>query len=71
MARKASTLLEPGHEAEWAQINRDEAEQQRESARALSPAERIAIGQRLSRQAFSLLVESVRAGHAPERALRT
>ena len=38
MSRSARTLLEPGHEAEWAAINREEAAQLRASNLALSPA---------------------------------
>jgi mannose/cellobiose epimerase-like protein (N-acyl-D-glucosamine 2-epimerase family) len=63
------TLLEPGHEAEWAEINREKSEYHRTHARALTPAERIEEGQRLSQQAVSLLNASVKAGHAPRRAL--
>lgn len=66
---RSRTLLEPGHEAEWARINREEAEQLRASNMALSPVERLEVGQRLSQQAVSLLVSSVKAGHAPRRAL--
>lgn len=65
------TLLEPGHEAEWARINREEAEQLRASHMALTPAQRLELGQKLSQQAVRLLVASVKAGHAPERALRS
>jgi mannose/cellobiose epimerase-like protein (N-acyl-D-glucosamine 2-epimerase family) len=71
MSRSARTLLEPGHEAEWAAINREESEQLRASNLALSPAERLEQGQRLSQQAVSLLVASVKAGHVPRRALWT
>lgn len=62
-------LLATGHEAEWAQINEEEARQEAEFAASLSMEERVALGQRLSQQAFSLLVASVKAGHVPERAL--
>ncbi len=62
-------LLAPGNEAEWAKINREEERQEAEFARALSIGERVAYGQRLSQQAVSLLTASVKAGHAPERAL--
>jgi hypothetical protein len=62
------TLLEPGRETEWAVINREEEEQERASTMALSPAERIKAGQRLSQQAIALLASSIRAGHAPRRA---
>jgi mannose/cellobiose epimerase-like protein (N-acyl-D-glucosamine 2-epimerase family) len=68
-SRRRGTLLEPGHEAEWAEINRVEAEQLRASNMALSPVERLEAGQRLSQQAVSLLASSVKAGHAPRRAL--
>jgi hypothetical protein len=62
-------LLAPGNDAEWARINREEAEQLRASNLALTPAQRLELGQRLSQQAVSLLVASVKAGHAPRRAL--
>ena len=61
-------LLSPGHEAEWAQINREEAAYHRSSAMALSPAERLQVGQKLSQQAVALLAASIRAGHVPRRA---
>lgn len=61
-------LLSPGHEAEWATINREEHEQLRASNMALTPAQRIEQGQRLSQQAVKLLAISIRAGHAPARA---
>ncbi len=62
-------LLSVGHEAEWAEINREEAEQLRASNMALTPAQRLEVGQRLSQQAVALLAASIRAGHAPRRAL--
>lgn len=62
-------LLAPGNEAEWAKINREEEREEAEFAQSLSLAERVAYGQKLSQQAVSLLVASVKAGHAPERAL--
>ncbi len=61
-------LLAPGNEEEWARINREEAEQLRASNLALSPAQRLEQGQRLSEQAVSLLASSIKAGHVPERA---
>jgi mannose/cellobiose epimerase-like protein (N-acyl-D-glucosamine 2-epimerase family) len=69
MAPRSRTLLEPGHEVEWARINREEAEQLRAINLQLTPAQRLTQGQKLSQQAVSLLVASVKAGHAPERAL--
>lgn len=68
-SRSTPTLLEPGHEAEWAEINRAEAEQTRASNMALTPIQRLDQGQALSQQAVSLLAASVKAGHAPRRAL--
>jgi len=62
-------LLAPGNEAEWARINREEAEQQRASTMAMTPSQRLEQGQKLSQQAVSLLVASIKAGHAPRRAL--
>lgn len=66
--RAGTPLLSPGHEAEWAVINREEAEQMRAINMALTPAQRLEQGQKLSRQAVSLLAASIRAGHAPARA---
>jgi hypothetical protein len=62
-------LLSPGHEEEWAQINKEEEEQLHASNLALTPAQRLEVGQRLSEQAVSLLVAGYRAGLVPQRAL--
>jgi hypothetical protein len=62
-------LLAPGNEAEWARINREEAEYRRADALALSPAQRIQQGQELSQQAMELLGSSIKAGHVTRRAL--
>jgi hypothetical protein len=62
-------LLSVGHEAEWAEINREEAEHHRRTNMAMSPAQRLEIGQELSQQAVELLAASIRAGHVPRRAL--
>lgn len=69
MATRVRPLLGPGNEAEWVEINREEAEQLRASNMALTPTQRLEQGQKLSQQAVSLLVSSVKAGHAPRRAL--
>lgn len=70
MATRADKpLLAPGNEAEWAQINEEEARQEAEFATSLSMDERVTFGQMLSQQAVSILVASVEAGHAPRRAL--
>jgi hypothetical protein len=61
-------LLAPGNEAEWAEINREEAEYHRRTTRALTTAERIEEGQKLSQMAVSLLAASIRGGNVPERA---
>jgi len=63
----ATPLLSVGHEAEWAVINREEAEQMRALNMALTPVQRLEQGQKLSQQAVSLLAASIRAGHAPRR----
>lgn len=62
------TLLEPGHEAEWAVLNREKLEYHRRTAQALTPSERVASGLTLSRQAVQLLASTIRAGHVPPRA---
>lgn len=62
-------LLSAGHEAEWERINREEAEQMRASNMALTPAQRLMVGQRLSEQAVKLLAAAIRSGHVPRRAL--
>jgi hypothetical protein len=66
---RSRPLLATGNEVEWAEINREKAEYHRRAARALTPAQRIELGQKLSQQAMSLLAVSVRAGHVPRRAL--
>jgi len=68
MGTNGKTLLESGHEGEWAELNREKIEYRRRSAAALTPAERIAEGQRLSRQAVALLASAIRSGRVPERA---
>jgi len=62
-------LLAPGNEAAWAKVNEEEAREEAEFAAKLSMDERVTYGQKLSQQAVSLLVASVKAGHAPSRAL--
>lgn len=62
------TLLEPGHEAEWAELNREKRDYQQRAAGALTPSERVASGLVLSRQAVQLLASTIRAGHVPPRA---
>lgn len=62
------TLLEPGHEAEWARLNREKQEYHHRRARAMTPSERVAAGQKLSKQAVSLLASSIRSGNVPLRA---
>lgn len=69
MASHGRSLLAPGNEVEWARINEEEARQEAEFAASLSMNERVTFGQNLSQQAVSLLVSSVKAGHAPRRAL--
>lgn len=66
--RPHKTLLEPGHEAEWAELNREKREYHQAQARALTPSQRIARGQKLSQQAVSLLASMMRGGHVPGRA---
>jgi hypothetical protein len=61
-------LLAPGNEAEWAELNREKQEYHHRTARALTPSERIARGQKLSQQAVALLAATIRAGHVPRRA---
>jgi hypothetical protein len=67
-SRDRTPLLSVGHEAEWAEINREKREYHQRTTRALTPSERIAQGQTLSQQAVSLLASSIRAGHVPRRA---
>lgn len=62
------TLLAPGNEEEWARLNAEKREYHQRTARALTPSERVARGQKLSQQAVSLLASTIKAGHVPERA---
>ncbi len=66
--RSRKTLLEPGHEAEWAELNREKREYHQRNARALTPSQRVAQGQKLSQQAVSLLASMIRGGNVPPRA---
>lgn len=68
-ARRRKPLFAPGNEAEWARINEEKAREEAEFAASLSMDERVTYGQKLSQQGVSLLVASVKAGHAPRRAL--
>jgi hypothetical protein len=69
MTEYPSPPLRAGYEAEWAQLNREEAEQLRASNMALTPAQRLQVGQKLSQQAVALLAASIRVGHVPRRVL--
>jgi mannose/cellobiose epimerase-like protein (N-acyl-D-glucosamine 2-epimerase family) len=68
MGSRHKTLLEPGHEAEWAELNREKREYHQRTTRAMTPSQRIAEGQKLSQQAVELLAASIRAGNVPSRA---
>lgn len=63
-ARK--TLLEPGHEDEWAEINEADDREEAEFAAKLSISERLEFGQKLCDQAFSFY----NAVHARDRGPR-
>jgi mannose/cellobiose epimerase-like protein (N-acyl-D-glucosamine 2-epimerase family) len=65
MASRSERLLEPGHEAEWAKINEEEARQEAEFAASLSMTERLEFGQRLCDQAFDLFNAVRASGHGP------
>ncbi len=69
MSTRRTPLLSAGHEAEWARINQEEAEQMRAINMALTPSQRLEQGQKLSEQAVELLVAGYKAGLVPERAL--
>ena len=66
--RPRKTLLEPGHEAEWAELNREKREYHIHAARELTPSERVAQGEKLSKQAVQLLASTIRRGHVQPRA---
>jgi hypothetical protein len=68
-AQRRTPLLGPGHEREWAQINAEEQAQLNASNLALTIAERLEVGQKLSQDAVAMLVAGYRAGLVPERAL--
>jgi hypothetical protein len=44
MASRSERLLEPGHEAEWAKANEEEARQEAEFAASLSMDQRVTFG---------------------------
>lgn len=66
-AKRSKPLLAAGNEAEWAEINRVEAQQDAAFARRLSLNERLELGQRLCDEAFEVLnafrpIRGTRAG---------
>jgi hypothetical protein len=63
MASRTKPLLAVGNEAEWAEINEEEARQEAESAASLSLPERLEFGQRLCDQAFELVNAMQASGH--------
>lgn len=65
---KKRTLLAPGNEAEWARLNAEKRDYHIRTARALTPSQRVAQGQKLSQQAVQLFASVIRGGHAPSRA---
>jgi hypothetical protein len=64
---RSRPLIAPGNEAEWAEINRTEAEQDAEFAARLSISERLELGQRLSDEAFDLMNAFRSSGHGTAR----
>jgi hypothetical protein len=64
---RSRPLMAPGNEAEWAEINRKEAEQDAEAVTRLSISERLELGQRLSDQAFELMNAFRSSGHGTAR----
>jgi uncharacterized membrane protein len=64
-------LLSAENQERWVKINREEERQEADFAATLSMADRVAYGQKLSKQAVALLVASAKAGHVPKRALRS
>ena len=72
MARQTKKpLLSAENQVRWARINREEERQEGEFATSLSMADRVAYGQKLSKQAVALLASSAKAGHVPNRAFRS
>lgn len=67
MADKPRPFLAPGNEAEWAEINREEARQDAEFVAQLSISDRLELGQRLSDQAFDLMNAFRASGHGTVR----
>lgn len=67
MTVPSRALLAPGNKAEWARINREEAEHRRRTDLARSMSQRLDLGQRLSTQAVELLAAAHRAGLGPSR----
>jgi hypothetical protein len=67
MSVRTRPLLAKGNEAEWAQINEEEARQEAEFAASLSLSERLEFGQRLCDQAFGLVNAMRASGHGSGR----
>lgn len=71
MASSGKPLLNRPQGPEWERINRAEAELHRRENMALTMAQRLELGQRLSTQAVELLAAGHRAGLGPRRAQRS
>lgn len=67
-SRRPDPPLRAGFEAEWAEVNREEEEQMHREDTALTPSQRLEVGQKLSEQAVEILAASIRSGHVPRRA---
>jgi hypothetical protein len=59
--------LEPGHEAEWAKINEEDAREEAEFAAKLTIPERLEFGQKQCDQAFDFFNAVRASGHGPKR----
>jgi len=56
-------LCDPEERGSWAEINRQQAVERCEFSRSLTPAERLALGERLAQEALALYAAAVRDGH--------
>jgi hypothetical protein len=65
--KRSRPLMAPGNQAAWAEINREEAQQDAEFVARLSISDRLELGQRLSDQAFDLMNAFRSSGHGTAR----
>jgi hypothetical protein len=69
VAHAPDPLFKAGCDAKWAEFSHATSQQRRAWSMALTPSQRLEVGQRLSQEAFVLLAAAMPDGRVPRRAL--